>query len=273
MTTADMKQLEEMIAGVKKAQAEYADFPQEKVDAIFRKAAIAANVARIGLAKMAVAETGMGIVEDKVTKNHFASEFIYNKYKDMKTCGVLERDETFGITKVAEPIGIIAGVVPTTNPTSTAIFKALISLKTRNGIIFSPHPRAKDCTREAAMLVRKAAEEAGAPAGLVECIEAPSVALSNALMGHPDIALILATGGPGMGTAEKIVFLADAIEPSRDYSAVDAIRAEASRDLDGAVLMTLDYTVKHLIKKGRVIDPRPILLRNELIRDGVSYSK
>ncbi len=198
MTTAEMNQLEEMIASVKKAQAEYATFPQEKVDAIFRKAAIAANVARIDLAKKAVAETGMGIVEDKVTKNHFASEFIYNKYKDMKTCGVLERDETFGITKIAEPIGIIAGVVPTTNPTSTAIFKALISLKTRNGIIFSPHPRAKGCTAEAAMLVRKAAEEAGAPKGLIECIAAPSVALSNALMSHPDIALILATGGPGM---------------------------------------------------------------------------
>ena len=187
-----------MIERVKKAQQEFANFPQEKVDAIFRSAAIAANVARIDLAKKAVAETGMGIVEDKVTKNHFASEYIYNKYKCMKTCGVLERDETFGITKIAEPIGIIAGVVPTTNPTSTAIFKALISLKTRNGIIFSPHPRAKDCTKEAAMIVREAAEAAGAPVGLIDCIEEPSVALSNALMSHPDIALILATGGPGM---------------------------------------------------------------------------
>lgn len=198
MTTAQKDELEKMVARVKKAQMEYATFPQEKVDAIFRKAAIAANVARIDLAKKAVAETGMGIVEDKVTKNHFASEFIYNKYKDMKTCGVLERDETYGITKIAEPIGIIAGVVPTTNPTSTAIFKALISLKTRNGIIFSPHPRAKGCTAEAAHLIRKAAEEAGAPVGLIDCIETPSVELSNALMSHPDIALILATGGPGM---------------------------------------------------------------------------
>ncbi len=198
MTTVQKDQLEEMVARVKRAQMEYADFPQEKVDAIFRKAAMAANVARIDLAKKAVAETGMGIVEDKVTKNHFASEFIYNKYKDMKTCGVLEHDETYGITKIAEPIGIIAGVVPTTNPTSTAIFKALISLKTRNGIIFSPHPRAKGCTAEAAHLIREAAEEAGAPAGLIDCIEAPSVQLSNALMSHPDIALILATGGPGM---------------------------------------------------------------------------
>ena len=198
MTEAQKDQLEAMIDRVKKAQQEFATFPQEKVDAIFRSAAIAANVARIDLAKKAVAETGMGIVEDKVTKNHFASEYIYNKYKCMKTCGVLERDETFGITKIAEPIGIIAGVVPTTNPTSTAIFKALISLKTRNGIIFSPHPRAKNCTAEAAMIVRKAAEAAGAPVGLIECIEEPSVAQSNALMSHPDIALILATGGPGM---------------------------------------------------------------------------
>lgn len=198
MTATETTQLDEMIQTVKEAQALYATFPQEQVDAIFRKAAIAANVARIDLAKQAVAETGMGIVEDKVTKNHFASEYIYNKYKCTKTCGVLERDETYGITKIAEPIGIIAGVVPTTNPTSTAIFKALISLKTRNAIIFSPHPRAKKCTAEAARIVREAAEEAGAPKGLIACIEAPSVALSNALMSHPDIALILATGGPGM---------------------------------------------------------------------------
>ncbi|MCF7848495.1 MAG: bifunctional acetaldehyde-CoA/alcohol dehydrogenase [Kiritimatiellales bacterium] len=198
MTDEHKEQLDQMVARVKRAQQEYATFPQEKVDAIFRKAAIAANVARITLAKQAVAETGMGIVEDKVTKNHFASEYIYNKYKCMKTCGVLEYDETYGITKIAEPIGIIAGVVPTTNPTSTAIFKALITLKTRNGIIFSPHPRAKGCTAEAARIVREAAEAAGAPKGLIACIETPSVALSNALMSHPDIALILATGGPGM---------------------------------------------------------------------------
>lgn len=198
MTAAETKQLDKMIQNVKEAQAVYATYPQDKVDAIFRKAAIAANTARIELAKDAVAETGMGIVEDKVTKNHFASEYIYNKYKCTQTCGVLERDETFGITKIAEPIGIIAGVVPTTNPTSTAIFKALIALKTRNGIIFSPHPRAKVCTAKAAAIVRKAAEEAGAPAGLIACIDEPSVAKSNALMSHPDIALILATGGPGM---------------------------------------------------------------------------
>ncbi len=194
----DAEKLEAKIAQVKQAQAAYATFPQEKVDRIFRAAAIAANAARIELAKQAVAETGMGIVEDKVIKNHFASEFIYNKYKATKTCGVLEHDATFGITKIAEPIGIIAGVVPTTNPTSTAIFKALLCLKTRNAIIFSPHPRAKACTAAAALLVRQAAEAAGAPVGLIECIEAPSVALSNTLMSHPDIALILATGGPGM---------------------------------------------------------------------------
>lgn len=196
--TEELDQLDELIQSVKKAQAAYATFPQEKVDAIFRKAAIAANMARIELAKDAVAETGMGVVEDKVTKNHFASEYIYNKYKCTQTCGVLERDESFGITKVAEPIGIIAGVVPTTNPTSTAIFKALIALKTRNGIIFSPHPRAKACTAKAARIVREAAEAAGAPKGLVACIETPSLALSNALMSHADIATILATGGPGM---------------------------------------------------------------------------
>ncbi|MBI9021139.1 MAG: bifunctional acetaldehyde-CoA/alcohol dehydrogenase [Verrucomicrobia bacterium] len=198
MATTEIEKLNDMIQGVKKAQALFATFPQEKVDEIFRRAAIAANGARIHLAKMAVAETGMGIVEDKVIKNHFASEYIYNRYKCTKTCGVLEYDETFGITKIAEPIGIIAGVVPTTNPTSTAIFKALITLKTRNGIVFSPHPRAKDSTAEAARIVREAAEAAGAPKGLIACIDTPSVVLSNALMTHPDIALILATGGPGM---------------------------------------------------------------------------
>ncbi len=198
MTKPETDKLDDMIRTVKKAQAAYATFPQEKVDAIFRRAAIAANEARIKLAKMAVTETGMGIVEDKVIKNHFASEYIYNQYKCTKTCGVLEYDETFGITRIAEPIGIIAGVVPTTNPTSTAIFKALIALKTRNGIIFSPHPRAKNSTAEAARIVREAAEKAGAPEGLIACIETPSAALSSALMSHPDIALILATGGPGM---------------------------------------------------------------------------
>jgi len=192
------EELEALIAQVKAAQAVYAKFPQEKVDEIFRQAALAANRNRIPLAQMAVAETRMGIVEDKVIKNHFASEFIYNKYRDEKTCGVLDRDEAQGITKIAEPLGIVAGVVPTTNPTSTAIFKALLALKTRNAIIFAPHPRAKGSTAEAARIVRDAAEAAGAPANLIAWISEPQVELTNLLMRHKDIALILATGGPGM---------------------------------------------------------------------------
>lgn len=187
-----------LMESVKKAQAIYATFPQEKVDRIFRAAALAANQARIRLAKMAVEETGMGIVEDKVIKNHFASEYIYNKYKDEKTCGELSYDPTFGLRRIAEPLGLIAGIVPTTNPTSTAIFKSLIALKTRNGIIFSPHPRAKKSTLEAAMTVLRAAVAAGAPEGIIACIDDPTVEMSNLLMRHPDINLILATGGPGM---------------------------------------------------------------------------
>lgn len=190
--------LEAKIAKVKTAQRAFAEFTQEKVDKIFAAAALAANNARIPLAKMAVEETQMGIVEDKVIKNHFASEFIYNKYKDLPTCGVLERDEAGGIEKIAEPVGIIAGVVPTTNPTSTAIFKALMALKTRNGIIFSPHPRAKKSTVAAAKVVLDAAVAAGAPAGIIDAIEEPTVLLSNYLMSHKDIDVILATGGPGM---------------------------------------------------------------------------
>ncbi|AKJ65703.1 bifunctional acetaldehyde-CoA/alcohol dehydrogenase [Kiritimatiella glycovorans] len=198
MTDEAKKVLQEMVDRVRTAQERYAVFDQEAVDGIFRHAALAANRERIRLARMAAEETGMGIVEDKVIKNHFASEFIYNKYKDTQTCGVLEEDPSFGIRRIAEPIGVIAGVVPTTNPTSTAIFKALLALKTRNGIIFSPHPRAKACTAEAARVVGRAAVEAGAPEGLIACIEEPAVELSNALMKHPDIRLVLATGGPGM---------------------------------------------------------------------------
>ena len=191
-------QLDALIDRVKKAQRAYARFTQEQVDEIFRQAALAANDNRILLAKMAVEETGMGIAEDKAIKNHFASEYIYNKYKDEKTCGILEEDKAFGILKVAEPVGILAGVVPTTNPTSTAIFKALLALKTRNGIIFSPHPRAKKCTALAAKIVMDAARNAGAPEDIVACIEEPSVAFSQHVMRHPDINMILATGGPGM---------------------------------------------------------------------------
>jgi acetaldehyde dehydrogenase/alcohol dehydrogenase len=190
--------LEQLIDRVVKAQASYASFPQEKVDDIFRKAAAAASAMRIQLAKAAREETGMGVTEDKVIKNQFASEYIYNKYKDEKTCGVIEVDNTYGIKRVAEPIGIIAGIIPTTNPTSTAIFKSLLALKTRNAIIFSPHPRAKHCTIMAAKIVRDAAVAAGAPEDIIGWLEEPTIELSNKLMHHPKINLILATGGPGM---------------------------------------------------------------------------
>ncbi|EOZ4984233.1 bifunctional acetaldehyde-CoA/alcohol dehydrogenase [Proteus mirabilis] len=198
MSVTNVTELNDLVARVKKAQLEFANFSQEKVDAIFRAAALAAADARIPLAKLAVEESGMGIVEDKVIKNHFASEYIYNAYKDEKTCGILSEDLTYGTITIAEPIGIICGIVPTTNPTSTAIFKALISLKTRNGIIFSPHPRAKLATNRAAEIVLNAAIAAGAPKDIIGWIDEPTVALSNALMHHDDINLILATGGPGM---------------------------------------------------------------------------
>ena len=190
--------LQILIQEVKAAQVKYAEYSQEQVDHIFKQAARAANAARIPLAKMAVEETGMGVVEDKVIKNHFASEYIYNKYKNEKTCGIIEDDKQFGIQRIAEPVGILAGIVPTTNPTSTAIFKALLAVKTRNGIIFSPHPRAKKCTIEAAKIVLDAAVAAGAPAGIIGWIDEPTVALSQQLMQHPQINLILATGGPAM---------------------------------------------------------------------------
>lgn len=194
----NQEELESLIARVKLAQKQYASYSQEQVDVIFKKAALAANTARITLAKMAATETGMGVVEDKVIKNHFASEIIYNKYKQEKTCGVVEEDKSFGFQKIAEPVGILAGIVPTTNPTSTAIFKSLIALKTRNGIIFSPHPRAKQCTIEAARIVLEAAVKAGAPENIIGWIDEPTVPLSQGLMQHSDIKLILATGGPGM---------------------------------------------------------------------------
>lgn len=181
---------------VRKAQEIFATYSQEQVDKIFTAAALAANNARLPLAKMAVAETGMGIVEDKVIKNHYAAEYIYNAYKDVKTCGVVEEDAAYGVKKIAEPIGVVAAVIPTTNPTSTAIFKTLICLKTRNGIIISPHPRAKNCTIAAAKVVLDAAVKAGAPAGIVGWIDIPSLEMTNTLMKTADI--ILATGGPGM---------------------------------------------------------------------------
>ena len=190
------EELKEAIARCRKAQAEYATFTQEQVDKIFLAAATAANKARIPLAKMAVEETGMGVVEDKVIKNHYAAEYIYNAYKNTKTCGVIETDSSAGIQRIAEPIGLVGAVIPTTNPTSTAIFKALICLKTRNAIIISPHPRAKKCTAEAAKVVLEAAVAAGAPEGLIAWVDVPSLELTNMVMQEADI--ILATGGPGM---------------------------------------------------------------------------
>lgn len=188
--------LQERMTFMRKAQREFAKFTQEQVDHIFFEAAMAANKARIPLAKMAVEETGMGVMEDKVIKNHYASEYIYHAYRNTKTVGVLEEDPAFGIKKIAEPIGLVAAVIPTTNPTSTAIFKALLCLKTRNAILISPHPRAKKCTAEAARIVYEAAVKAGAPEGIIGCIEFPSLELTGELMHEADI--ILATGGPGM---------------------------------------------------------------------------
>ncbi len=188
--------LEEELKRVREAQKKYSVYTQEQVDKIFLAAASAANKARLPLAKMAVEETGMGVVEDKVIKNNYAAEYIYNAYKDTKTCGVIEEDKAYGIRKIAEPIGVIAAVIPTTNPTSTAIFKALISLKTRNGIIFSPHPRAKKSTVEAARIVYEAAVKAGAPENIISWIDAPNLDMTTLVMKEADI--ILATGGPGM---------------------------------------------------------------------------
>ncbi len=192
----DLDSFNAKLAQVREAQNIFSTYSQEQVDKIFKAAAIAANQARIPLAKMAVEETGMGVVEDKVIKNHYASEYIYNKYKDTKTCGVIDYDNAFGLKKIAEPIGIIGAVIPTTNPTSTAIFKALVCLKTRNGIIISPHPRAKKSTIAAAKIVLDAAVAAGAPENIIGWIDVPSLELTNELMRNADT--ILATGGPGM---------------------------------------------------------------------------
>ena len=191
-----VEKLGEAIIRVKEAQKVFATYTQEQVDKIFLSAASAANKARISLAKLTVEETGMGVVEDKVIKNNYAAEYIYNAYKETKTCGVIEEDKAFGIKKIAEPIGVIAAVIPTTNPTSTVIFKTLIALKTRNAIIISPHPRAKNCTIAAARLVLEAAVSAGAPEGIIDWIDVPSLEMTNMLMREADI--ILATGGPGM---------------------------------------------------------------------------
>ncbi|MEY2666675.1 MAG: hypothetical protein RLZZ384_846 [Pseudomonadota bacterium] len=193
-----IEELNTTIAQVKAAQQLFATFSQEQVDTIFKKAALAVSNQRIYLAKLAIEETGRGLLEDKVIKNHFACEEVYHKYATLKTCGIIEADDADGFWRIAKPVGVIAGIVPVTNPTSTAIFKALIVLKTRNGIIFSPHPNAKNCTISAAKVVLDAAVAAGAPAGLIGWIEEPTLELSQALMSHPDVNLILATGGTAM---------------------------------------------------------------------------
>ena len=195
----DVETLHARLAEMREAQAEFATFSQEQVDKIFYEAALAAEKARVPLARMAVEETGMGVMADKVIKNHYAAEYIFNKYKHMKTCGVVEEDKAGGYKVVAEPMGIVAAVIPTTNPTSTAIFKSLLALKTRNAILISPHPRAKGCTIEAARIVRDAAEKAGCPKGIIDWVPSPTIELTAAVMGNADI--ILATGGPGMVNA------------------------------------------------------------------------
>ena len=193
-----VEKLEALLARVREAEKIFATYSQEQVDKIFKAAAIAANKARIPLAKMAVEETGMGVVEDKIIKNHYAAEYIYNAYKNTKTCGVIEEDSAFGMKKVAEPIGVVAAVIPTTNPTSTVIYKSMICMKAGNPIIFSPHPSAVNCILETVNVVRRAAEGAGAPAGSISCITTPTLEATNALMRHDDTRLILATGGGAM---------------------------------------------------------------------------
>jgi acetaldehyde dehydrogenase/alcohol dehydrogenase len=194
----NLQELDALIAKAKEAQKKFAKFTQQQVDEIFKAACLAGNKARIPLAKMAVAETGMGIVEDKIIKNHYAAEYLYYNYINAKTCGVIEEDKSGGLRKIAEPLGLIAGVVPTTNPTSTAIFKSLLAIKTRNALIFSPHPRAAKCTVAAAEIIHKAAVAAGAPEGIIGAVTEPTIELSQALMAHKDVDIILATGGPGM---------------------------------------------------------------------------
>jgi aldehyde-alcohol dehydrogenase len=231
MEVKDLKSLKELMENVRKAQEEFATFDQERVNKIFRKVAQKINDKRIVLAKLAVEETGMGILEDKVIKNHFASEYIYNKYKDEKTCGVLEEDKSYGVKKIATPIGIIAGVIPTTNPTSTAAFKILLALKTRNAIILSPHPRAKKSTIETAKIALKEAVKYGAPEGIIGWIDEPNVELLRELMGKSD--LILATGGPGMVRA--------AYSSGRPAIGVGAGNTPVIIDKTADIKMTVNY--------------------------------
>ena len=194
----EQKHIDELVEKVSAAQKVFATYSQEQVDEIFRRVALKLSSLRIPLAKMAVEETGMGVWEDKVIKNHFAAEYVYNKFKHTKTCGIIDEDQAGGMIKIAEPLGVIAGVIPTTNPTSTVIFKSLIALKTRNGIIFSPHPRAKKCSVETARLILEEAVKAGAPENIIGWIENPTINMTQLLMSHPKVDVILATGGPGM---------------------------------------------------------------------------
>lgn len=233
MEVTDLKSLQELMQRVRKAQEEFSTFDQEKVDKIFRKVAQRINNERITLATLAVEETGMGIIEDKVIKNHFASEYIYNKYKDEKTCGVLEEDRSYGIKKVATPIGVIAGVVPTTNPTSTAAFKILLTLKTRNAIILSPHPRAKNATIYTAKIALEEAVKYGAPKDIIGWIDQPSVELSRELMANSD--LILATGGPGM--------VKSAYSSGRPAIGVGAGNTPVIIDSSADIKMTVNYVL------------------------------
>ncbi len=268
-----MAEFEATLARVRAAQQKFAAFSQEQVDRIFQAAALAANRQRIPLAKMAVAETGMGIVEDKIIKNHYAAEYIYNQYKDTQTCGILERDDAAGIMKIAEPIGLIGAVIPTTNPTSTAIFKTLLALKTRNGIVISPHPRAKNCTIAAAKTVLDAAVAAGAPEGIIGWIASPSLPKTNMLMKESDI--ILATGGPAMvksayssGTPALGVGAGNAaaiIDPSADLTmAVNSIIH--SKTFDNGMICATEQTV---IADKDVYDA----VKDEFVRRGCYFLK
>lgn len=193
----NIETLEKAFERVRKAEEEFSKYSQEQVDKIFKAVALKANSERISLAKLAVQETGMGVVEDKVIKNHYSTEYIYNKYKDEKTCGVIYEDEAGGYKKIAEPVGVISAIIPTTNPTSTTIFKILLALKTRNGIIVSPHPGAKESTITTAKILLSEAVKAGAPEGIIDWIDEPSVELTDMLMSESD--LIVATGGPRNG--------------------------------------------------------------------------
>jgi len=262
---------EAMLARVRAAQTTFSTYSQARVDAIFKAAALAANRARIPLAKMAVAETGMGIVEDKVIKNHYAAEYVYNAYKATKTCGVVERDEAAGIEKLAEPVGVIGAVIPTTNPTSTAIFKTLLALKTRNGVVISPHPRAKDCTIAAAKVVLDAAVAAGAPDGIIGWIDQPTQQKTNLLMKEAD--LILATGGPGMvkaayssGTPALGVGAGNAaaiLDPSCDIvRAVNSIIH--SKTFDNGMICATEQTV---IVDARIYDA----VKSEFLKRGCCF--